>query len=58
MASKFSGLARKTAIVVFFIVGWVFAYGHGYNKGTASQITLEKAVLISKAQFICKMVEK
>ena len=53
-----SPLARKTAYVSLFIVGLVLMYGHGFKSGRNSQMTLEKALEIAKAQFVCRMEMK
>jgi hypothetical protein len=53
-----SKTAIKTAWVALFIIGLVFAYGHGYKSGRNAQISLESAMQIAKAQFTCRMEKK
>ena len=56
--TKISAVAIKTAWVALFIVGVVFAYGHGYKSGRNAQLDFEDALKIAKSQFTCKMEKK
>jgi len=53
-----SRIAIKTAWVTLFIVGLVFMFGHGYNLGKSSQLTMESALEIGKNQYKCEMVKR
>lgn len=48
----------RTAFSVLFIVLTVLAFGHGFNLGKSSQITMDNALLIGKAQYKCEMVKR
>lgn len=50
--------AIRTAFSVLFIVLVVLAFGHGYNLGKTSQLTMESALNIGKANYKCEMVKK
>lgn len=50
-----SPIARKTAWIAFFIVAQVLMFGHGFNLGKKSQLTMQTAMEIAKAQFTCRM---
>jgi hypothetical protein len=56
--TKMSSIAKKTAWISAFIVAQVFMFGHGFNLGKKSQLTMEKAMEIAKAQFTCRMEQK
>jgi hypothetical protein len=51
-------IAIKTAWVMLFICGVVFAYGHGYKSGRNAQLSFEDVLSITKSQFTCKMEKK
>lgn len=53
-----SAIAKKAAWISAFIVAQVFMFGHGFNLGKKSQLTMEKAMEIAKAQFTCRMESK
>ena len=53
-----SKLAIRTAFCALFIVLVVFAFGHGYNLGKTSQLTMQGALDIGKAQYKCEMVKR
>lgn len=55
---KMSNTAKKTAWIVAFIVAQVLMFGHGFNLGKKSQLTMKSAMEIAKAQFTCKMESK
>lgn len=50
--------AIRAAFTALFIVLTVLAFGHGFNLGKNSQITMDDALLIGKAQYKCEMVKK
>ena len=53
-----SNTAKKTALVVAFIVAQVLMFGHGFNLGKQSRMTMESAMEIAKNQFKCEMIKK
>jgi hypothetical protein len=53
-----SPTAKKTAWITAFIVAQVLMFGHGFNLGKKSHLTMEKAMEIAKAQFTCRMEHK
>lgn len=50
--------AIRTAFTALFIVLVVFAFGHGYNLGQSSQLTMNSALEIGKANYKCEMVKR
>lgn len=56
--TKMSNTAKKTALVVAFIVAQVLMFGHGFNLGKQSRMTMESAFEIAKNQFKCEMIRK
>ena len=56
--TKMSNIAKKTAWIVAFIVAQFLMFGHGFNLGKKSQISMQSALEIVKAQFTCKMEAK
>jgi hypothetical protein len=53
--TKMSKTAIRTAWVLAFIVGQFLMFGHGFNLGKQSKISMQSAMEIAKAQFTCKM---
>lgn len=53
--TKMSKTAIKTAWIVAFIVAQILMFGHGFNLGKKSQLTMQTAMEIAKAQFTCRM---
>lgn len=53
-----SKTAIRAAFCALFIVLVVFAFGHGFNLGKSSQLTMDSALQIGKANFKCEMVKK
>lgn len=53
-----SKLVIRTAFCALFIGLVVFAFGHGYNLGKNSQVTMENALSIGKANYKCEMVKR
>ena len=53
-----SKLAKRTAFSALFLVLVVLAFGHGYNLGHKSQLTIQGALEIGKANYKCEMVKK
>ena len=53
-----SKTAIRAAFCALFIVLTVFAFGHGYNLGKTSQLTMQGALDIGKAQYKCEMVKR
>jgi hypothetical protein len=51
-------VAIRTAFSVLIIVGLVLMYGHGFNHGKSSQLTMQGALEIGKAQYKCEMVKR
>ena len=50
--------AIRTAFSALFVVLVVLAFGHGFNLGHKSQLTMESALSIGKSNFKCEMVKK
>ena len=50
-----SPVARKTALVVAFVVGLVLMYGYGYRSGRNAQLSMDTVLEIVKAQYVCRM---
>ena len=48
----------RTVFCALFIVLTVLAFGHGYNLGKTSQLTMQGALDIGKANYKCEMVKK
>jgi type VI protein secretion system component VasF len=53
-----SKTAIRTVFCTLFIVLVVFAFGHGYNLGHKSQLTMQGALDIGKANYKCEMVKR
>jgi len=53
-----SKTAIKTAWIVAFIVSQFLMFGHGFNLGKQSRMTMESAFEIAKNQFKCEMIRK
>lgn len=49
--SKFSPIARKTALVAFILCSWVYLYGMGFSHGKLARLTLDQVIDTCKAQF-------
>ena len=58
VVTKMSPIARKTALVVAFVVGLVLMYGYGYRSGRNAQLSMATVMEIVKAQYVCKMEMK
>jgi hypothetical protein len=58
VVTKMSPIARKTAVVVAFIVGLVVMYGYGFKTGKSAQLSINTVMEIVKAQYVCKMEMK
>lgn len=56
--TKMSKTAIRTAWVVAFIVGQFLMFGHGFNLGKQSRMTMDSAFEIAKNQFKCEMTKK
>lgn len=56
--TKMSKTAIKTAWIVAFIVAQFLMFGHGFNLGKQSRMTMESAFEIAKNQFKCEMIRK
>lgn len=50
--------AIRTAFSALFVALVVLAFGHGYNIGHKSQLTLESALGIGQSNFKCEMVQR
>ena len=53
-----SKLAIRTAFCILFVVLIVLAFGHGFNLGYKSQLTIKGALEIGKANYKCEMVQR
>ena len=53
-----SKTAIRTAFGALFIVLTVLAFGHGFNLGKNSQLTMQNVLEIGKANYKCEMVKK
>lgn len=53
-----SKTAIRTAWIVAFIVAQFLMFGHGFNLGKQSKMSMQSATEIAKAQFKCEMVNK
>jgi len=53
-----SKLAIRTAFCVLFVVLVVLAFGHGFNLGHKSQLTMDSALEIGKSNYKCEMVKR
>lgn len=53
-----SNVAKKTIWIVAFIVAQVLMFGHGFNLGKQSRMTMDSAFEIAKNQFKCEMTKK
>lgn len=56
--TKMSKTAIRTAWIVAFIVAQFLMFGHGFNLGKQSKMSMQSATEIAKAQFKCEMVNK
>jgi hypothetical protein len=50
--------AIRTAFCVLFVVLVVLAFGHGFNLGHKSQLTMDSALSIGKSNYKCEMVKR
>ena len=50
--------AIRTAFCALFVVLTVLAFGHGFNLGKNSQLTMQGALEIGKALYKCEMVKR
>jgi type VI protein secretion system component VasF len=48
----------RAAFCALFVVLVVLAFGHGYNLGYKSQLTMKNALEIGKANYKCEMVQR
>ena len=55
---KVSKWAIRAVFTALFIVLTVLAFGHGFNLGKNSQLTMQGALEIGKAQYKCEMVKR
>jgi hypothetical protein len=53
-----SKLAIRAAFCTLFVVLVVLAFGHGFNLGHKSQLTIQGALEIGKANYKCEMVQR
>lgn len=53
-----SKTAIRAAFCALFIVLVVLAFGHGYNLGQKSQLTMQSALDIGKSNYKCEMVKR
>ena len=53
-----SKTAIRAAFCALLVVLTVLAFGHGYNLGKTSQLTMDSALGIGKAQYKCEMVKR
>jgi hypothetical protein len=56
--SKMSKWAIRAAFCTLFIALVVLAFGHGFNLGKTSQLTMESALNIGKSNYKCEMVKR
>lgn len=50
--------AIRAVFTALLIVLTVLAFGHGFNLGKNSQLTMQGALDIGKAQYKCEMVKR
>jgi len=50
--------AIRTAFCALFVVLIVLAFGHGFNLGHKSQLTIQGALEIGKSNYKCEMVQR
>jgi hypothetical protein len=53
--SKFS---KKTAVVLFVLIGYVYCYGTGYKHGKNARLSLEQIIEIAEAQYFDAVKQK
>ena len=53
-----SKLAIRTAFCTMFVVLVILAFGHGFNLGHKSQLTIDGALEIGKSNYKCEMVKR
>ena len=56
--SKMSKWAIRTAFCTLFVVLVILAFGHGFNLGHKSQLTIHGALEIGKSNYKCEMVQR
>jgi hypothetical protein len=50
--------AIRAAFCTLFIALAVLAFGHGFNLGKTSQLTMDSALEIGKSNYKCEMVKR
>jgi hypothetical protein len=50
--------AIRTAFCTLFIALAVLSFGHGFNLGKSSQLTMQAALEIGKSNYKCEMVQR
>lgn len=53
-----SRLSKKTAVIVFVLVGYVYCYGIGYRNGKNARLSLDQVIEIAEAQYFDAIKEK